>query len=172
VLCEFVLQRQFACKCATIGKASGAGSTKIDAALTEKVLENLFCLFNAVLAGCPPTIICTGIVAVSAAVCTAGIHVARSRILLSFWSSFSHLKLDVSPWWDVFCRNAACLELLLKNATGGAVGPGQVWEKLIAKLPAASSRAGCTPGLAQVAFSSPAHLNWRILPSCQIQPIL
>jgi hypothetical protein len=46
-----------------------------------------------------------------------------------------------------------CKAVAACKCQGGAVGPGQAREKLVAKLPAASSRAGCTPGLAQVAFS-------------------
>jgi hypothetical protein len=52
-----------------------------------------------------------------------------------------------------------CKAAATHKCQGRAVGPGQVWEKLIVKLPTASSRAGHTPGLAQVAFSRTSELE-------------
>jgi hypothetical protein len=52
-----------------------------------------------------------------------------------------------------------CKVATAHKCQGGAVGAGEVWEKLIVKLPATSSRAGSTPGLAQVAFSHTTELE-------------
>jgi hypothetical protein len=58
-----------------------------------------------------------------------------------------------------------CKAVASCKCQGGAVGPGQLWEKLVVKLPGASSRAGCTPGQAQVAFSRTSELeNLAALP--------